>query len=276
MKIDNYIAQLIEKWTNEISNSCIKSGALHKTTIDPLHVLFSDLLIPSAEAINLTKTRQASREIHEALDYLVDGAIVMGLEHRLRNPNLNIADENHVPEEIDKLLSRLGDSAFSIAQNLISISHSPGRLVLLPENTEQVRAETRKGLITAARRCFLAGYQSISSQSKSPSLTSSSIYQYPPETSSIQGGTNMEQKDHYMLAIFSFILGIFSLVAWFLPICGVPMSITGLIFGIVGKNSSRSGMATAGIVMNIIGLVLGIGNSAIGMYLGATGQLFQY
>lgn len=276
MQTDNYIVQLIDKWTDEINKSSIKKGVLYKTTIKPLHVFFSDFLILSAEAINLTKTRQASRGIHEALDYLVDGAIAMGLEHRLRNPNLNIVDENHVPEEINKLLFQLGDSAYLIAQSLISISHSPGRLVLLPENPEQVRAETRKGLITAARRCFLAGYQSTSSQSKSPSLTSSSIYQYPPETSPVQGGTNMEQKDHYMLAIFSFILGIFSLVAWFLPICGVPMSITGLIFGIVGKNSSRSGMATAGIVMNIIGLVLGIGNSVIGMYLGATGQLFQY
>lgn len=85
----------------------------------------------------------------------------------------------------------------------------------------------------------------------------------------------MEQKDHYGLAIASLVLGIISLGAWFLPICGLPVSITGLILGIVGRNSSKSGMATAGIVMTIIGLVLGIINAAIGAYMGIQGTLFQ-
>lgn len=82
-------------------------------------------------------------------------------------------------------------------------------------------------------------------------------------------------KDHMGLAITSLILGIFSLAAWFLPICGIPISVVGLILGTVGKDSSQSGMAKAGVIMSVIGLVLGIINSATGAYLGATGQLFN-
>ncbi len=78
------------------------------------------------------------------------------------------------------------------------------------------------------------------------------------------------RKDHYIMAIISLILGIFSLVGWLLPICGLPMSVTGLIFGIVGRDSSRRGMAIAGLVMSIIATVLGVGNAAVGAYQGST------
>ena len=88
------------------------------------------------------------------------------------------------------------------------------------------------------------------------------------------GGKLMGKKDHYVMAVISLILGIFNLCIWLLPICGLPMSIVCLIFGIVGIESSRRGMAIAGIVMASIGLVLGIVNAAFGAYLGATGQLF--
>jgi hypothetical protein len=83
------------------------------------------------------------------------------------------------------------------------------------------------------------------------------------------------KKDHYGLAITSLILGILSLVAWFFPLCGFPMSVTGLVLGIVGINSSKRGLAIAGIVMTVIGLVLTISNATIGAYLGYTGQLFK-
>ena len=65
----------------------------------------------------------------------------------------------------------------------------------------------------------------------------------------------------------SLILGIISLIAWLLPIVGVPVSLVGLIFGIKLKYNP-------GIVLNIIGLMLCVANAAIGAYMGATGQLF--
>lgn len=79
------------------------------------------------------------------------------------------------------------------------------------------------------------------------------------------------KKDHYGLSIAAMILGIISLFAWFIPFCGLPISITGLVLGIIGRESSKKGMAIAGIVMSVIGLVLGIVNASIGAYMGAMG-----
>jgi len=77
-------------------------------------------------------------------------------------------------------------------------------------------------------------------------------------------------------AIWSLCLGLFGLLAWFLPIIGLPTTITGLVLGIKSVNGPRRGMATAGIVLCIIGLVASIANAAIGAYLGATGQLHYF
>jgi hypothetical protein len=74
-------------------------------------------------------------------------------------------------------------------------------------------------------------------------------------------------------AIASLSLGLFGLIAWFLPIIGFPVTITGLVLGFKSLNGPRRGMATAGIVLCIIGLVATTANAAIGAYLGATGQL---
>ncbi len=74
-------------------------------------------------------------------------------------------------------------------------------------------------------------------------------------------------------AIASLCLGLFGLIAWFLPIIGLPTTITGLVLGIKSLQGPRKRMATAGIVPCIIGLVASIANGAIGAYLGATGQL---
>lgn len=89
----------------------------------------------------------------------------------------------------------------------------------------------------------------------------------PPESATRAGGSK---------AIASLCLGLFGLVAWFLPIIGLPVTITGLVLGIKSLNGARNGMATAGIVLCIIGLVLSTANAAIGAYLGATGQLHYF
>ncbi len=81
----------------------------------------------------------------------------------------------------------------------------------------------------------------------------------------------MEKKDHSGLAITSLVLGIIGMLAWFLPICGFPIAIVGLVLGIVGKDSSKHGLAVAGIVMTIISLILTIINGTVGVYMGLTG-----
>jgi len=74
-------------------------------------------------------------------------------------------------------------------------------------------------------------------------------------------------------AIASLCLGLFGLIAWILPIIGFPTTITGLVLAIKSLSGPRKGMATAGLVLCIIGLVATTINAAIGAYLGATGQL---
>lgn len=70
----------------------------------------------------------------------------------------------------------------------------------------------------------------------------------------------------------SLVLGIIGLIAWFIPLVGAPITITGLILGIKGLKSLKRGMAVAGVVLSTIGLVATIANFSIGVYLGVTGQ----
>lgn len=69
------------------------------------------------------------------------------------------------------------------------------------------------------------------------------------------------------------VLGILSLIFWIIPLLGLPIAIIGLILGIIGVKDNRK-LALAALICSIIGLVLTVGNAAIGMYMGATGQLF--
>jgi hypothetical protein len=68
-------------------------------------------------------------------------------------------------------------------------------------------------------------------------------------------------------ATAGFVLGLFSLIAWLLPILGYPVGGIGLYLSLKGRKSPPSGLAIAGIVLNCLGLVLSLINSAIGAYL---------
>jgi len=72
------------------------------------------------------------------------------------------------------------------------------------------------------------------------------------------------------VAIAGFVLGIIGMVAWLLPICGLPVTIAGIILGAMGRGSTtRNTLATIGLVLAIIGLVLSLGNAALGASLAA-------
>ena len=76
-------------------------------------------------------------------------------------------------------------------------------------------------------------------------------------------------------SITSLVLGIVGLLAWLIPLFGAPITIVGVVLGIKGMAKPEGkGMAIAGVVLCIIGLVLTIINASIGAHLGATGQLF--
>jgi hypothetical protein len=74
------------------------------------------------------------------------------------------------------------------------------------------------------------------------------------------------------LAISSLILGLFGLVAWIIPICGCPVHVGGIIFGILGLKSKYRTMAIIGIVLCALCFILTLINAAWGFYLGYTGQ----
>ncbi len=75
------------------------------------------------------------------------------------------------------------------------------------------------------------------------------------------------------LAIASLVLGLLGLIAWLLPIVGFPVIIVGLVLGIIGRSKGGKGIATAGIIICIITLMLTTANSAIGAYMGYHGLL---
>ena len=76
------------------------------------------------------------------------------------------------------------------------------------------------------------------------------------------------------MSIASMVLGIVGFIAWCLPLVGFPVTIVGLVLGILGIKKGGKGMAIAGIIMSSITLVLTLIKSIWGAYLGMTGQLY--
>lgn len=74
-------------------------------------------------------------------------------------------------------------------------------------------------------------------------------------------------------AVAGFVLGLCGAIFWLLPLLGLPITITGLILSVKAKDSARRGLAKAGLILNIIFLVISIINASIGAYMGATGRL---
>jgi hypothetical protein len=72
------------------------------------------------------------------------------------------------------------------------------------------------------------------------------------------GSIDPEERTNKMLAALSFILGIASLIAGLIPICGAVVSLTGIGVGLFGRRSESRKLATAGIVICVFGLILSV------------------
>ncbi len=95
-----------------------------------------------------------------------------------------------------------------------------------------------------------------------------------PEFSSPSTAPSGNQR---VMAISSLVLGVINLCAWFIPLCGVPLSIIGIVLGFLGmKDSSQKTLAIVGIVLCGLGLVAACINAAVGAYFGFTGEGFQF
>lgn len=82
---------------------------------------------------------------------------------------------------------------------------------------------------------------------------------YPPQQASDSRGG---------MAIAGLVLGIISMFAWFIACIGLFVAIAGIVFSAIGRKSiQRKTMATWGLVLSIIGLVLSLGNAILGIIL---------
>lgn len=70
----------------------------------------------------------------------------------------------------------------------------------------------------------------------------------------------------------SLILGLVGVIAWTIPLVGLPVTIAGIVLGAHGRRSHLRMMATVGLVLSIVFLVLALVNTGWGAYLGATGK----
>ena len=74
-------------------------------------------------------------------------------------------------------------------------------------------------------------------------------------------------------AVASLILGLVSIVTWLFPIAGYITTILAIVFATKGRHSEKKGMATAGLVLGIIFLVVTLLNSILGAVLGVLSNL---
>ena len=74
-------------------------------------------------------------------------------------------------------------------------------------------------------------------------------------------------------AVASLILGLVSIVTWLFPIAGYITTILAIVFATKGRHSEKKGMATAGLVLGTIFLVVTLLNSILGAVLGVLANL---
>ena len=68
-------------------------------------------------------------------------------------------------------------------------------------------------------------------------------------------------------ATAALVLGLVGLCFWCCPLIGFPITLAGLILGILSLRSASRSLAVAGIILSSIGLVLTVANSVLGVML---------
>lgn len=68
-------------------------------------------------------------------------------------------------------------------------------------------------------------------------------------------------------AVTGFVLGLVSILAWFIPLFGYPVTICGIVFSAKGLKSSKKAMAIIGLVLSILFVIVTLINSILGVIL---------
>ena len=82
--------------------------------------------------------------------------------------------------------------------------------------------------------------------------------------SNLMEQTTLIQSKHNGKAIAGMVLGIIGLIAWLIPLFGLPINVVGLVMGSLGLKSENKRMAKAGVITSSIGLILTIINGVLG------------
>jgi hydrogenase/urease accessory protein HupE len=77
----------------------------------------------------------------------------------------------------------------------------------------------------------------------------------------------MNDQNRVYMAYGSVGLGALNLCAWFIPLIGCPLSIVGLVLGILGIKSPQRVLAIVGIVLCSLGLLASLVNAAWGAWI---------
>ncbi len=78
----------------------------------------------------------------------------------------------------------------------------------------------------------------------------------------------MTDETRNYMAYGSLGLGVLNLCAWFLPIVGCPLSLVGIVLGIIGIKSPQRTLAIIGIALCSLGLLASLVNGAWGAWIG--------
>ena len=86
------------------------------------------------------------------------------------------------------------------------------------------------------------------------------------------GQASTTKKDWSALSIVSLVLGTIGLIAWILPVAGVPVGVGGVVCGAKGARSSKRAMGLAGMGMSLACLLLAVGNGILGILVSVRGH----
>jgi membrane associated rhomboid family serine protease len=72
------------------------------------------------------------------------------------------------------------------------------------------------------------------------------------------GNIDPEERTNKVMAALSLILGLFSVIAVLIPVCGFVTGLAGIGLGIFGRRSGSRRLATVGIAISVFGIIFSV------------------